>query len=107
MKVKAFSVRLSSLIKISDKAYKATAFDGSTAIIPISQVFGEDYEVIKSEAYWISEWILSKKDLQYSDKKKAWFDTESGKKLPTYQITKHIPDAVAPVNKEVNESLIR
>jgi hypothetical protein len=60
MKTKVVSVRLKSLILISDKAYKATAFDGSTAVIPISQVFGEDYDVQKSEAYWISEWIIEK-----------------------------------------------
>lgn len=42
MKTKCYSVRLASLVSISDKAYKATAFDGSTAIIPKSQEFGQD-----------------------------------------------------------------
>lgn len=72
-KTKCYSVRLESLSSISEKAYKATAFDGSTAIIPKSQVFGQDFEVQKSDAYWISSWILEQKELQYSDKKVRWF----------------------------------
>ena len=75
MKSLCYSVRLSSLTAISDKCYLATAFDGSEALIPKSQVFGQDYSVSKSEAYWISEWILKQKDLQYSGKKLATFDS--------------------------------
>lgn len=76
MKTKCYSVRLSSLVSISDKAYKATAFDGSEAILPKSMVFGQDYEVQKSEAYWIAAFILEKEEckLQYSDKKVKWFN---------------------------------
>lgn len=74
MKTLCYSVRLESLVRISDKAFKATAFDGSSDIIPASQVFGRDYEVMKSDAYWISAWILEKKSIQYSGKKQAWFD---------------------------------
>jgi hypothetical protein len=59
---------------ISPKCYKATAFDGSTALIPKQFVFGQDYEITKSDAYWISAWILGKKDLQYSSKKVKWFN---------------------------------
>lgn len=73
MKTKCYSVRLESLVSISDRAYKATAFDGSEDIIPKSQVFGQDWEVTKSEAYWISAWILEKKSIQYSSKKVKWF----------------------------------
>ena len=69
MKVLCYSVRLQSLTDISEKAVRATTFDGSEAIIPKSQVFGQDYEVNKSEAYFISAWILEKKDLQYSRQK--------------------------------------
>lgn len=58
MKVKCYSVRLQSLVSISEKAYKAVAFDGSEAIIPKSQVYGFDNEVEKSTAVWISAWIL-------------------------------------------------
>lgn len=75
-KVKCYSVRLESLVSISDKAYRASAFDGSTAILPKSQVFGRDYEVEKSDAYWISAWILGQKELQYSSKKQRWFEKE-------------------------------
>jgi hypothetical protein len=89
MKVLCYSVRLQSLTDISEKAVRATAFDGSEAIIPKSQVFGQDYEVTKSEAYWISEWILKQKSLQYSAKKQAWFDSVTKKKQPTYIIEKH------------------
>jgi hypothetical protein len=91
MKTLCISVRLESLVRISDKAFKATAFDGSQDIIPASQVFGRDYEVTKSEAYWISAWILEKKSIQYSGKKQAWFD-ENGHQLPTYTIERHQPE---------------
>lgn len=106
-KIKCYSVRLDSLTSISDKAYKATAFDGSTAIIPKSMVMGLDYDVQKSNAYWISAWILQQKDLQYSTKKEAWFDRDTGKMLPTYTIEKHIPAKVEPVKTQPDESLTR
>lgn len=96
MKVLCYSVRLSSLTRISDKCMCATAFDGSEALIPTSQIFGQDYSVSKSEAYWISAWILEKKELQYSSKKEAWFDSVTGKMLPTYKIEKHKPEKVQP-----------
>ena len=100
MKTLCYSVRLESLTRISDKAYKATAFDGSSDIIPASQVFGQDWDVQKSDAYWISAWILEKKSIQYSAKKQAWFD-ESGKMMPTYTIERHTPDKVEA--KQSNE----
>ena len=100
MKPLCYSVRLDSLTRISDKAYKAVAFDGSSDVIPASQVFGQDWDVQKSDAYWISAWILSKKSIQYSAKKQAWFD-DNGKMLPTYTIERHAPDKVEA--KESNE----
>lgn len=103
MNTLCISVRLESLVRISDKAFKATAFDGTTDIIPASQVFGRDYEVQKSDAYWISAWILEKKSLQYSPKKQAWFD-ENRHRLPTYTIERHTPEKKAPKeNNIVNE----
>lgn len=75
-RTKCYSVRLKSLVSISDKAYKATAFDGSTAIIPKSQVLDNDNEILKTDSYWISAFILEKEDckLQYSYKKVKWFN---------------------------------
>lgn len=99
-------MRLSSLTQISPKCYKAVAFDGSEALIPSSQFFGQDNSVSKSDAYWISAWILGKKDLQYSAKKEAWFD-EKGNMLPTYHVHKHVPEKVEPVEKAADETLIR
>ena len=106
-KVKCYSVRLSSLTQISDKCFKATGFDGSEDLIPASQVFGQDYEVQKSDAYYISAWILEKKNLQYSDKKERWFDSDTGAMLPTYIIEKHIPNKVKNINTEPHADLIR
>lgn len=106
MKTKCYSVRLSSLTQISPKCYKAVAFDGSEALIPSSQYFGQDYSVNKSDAYWIAAWILGKKDFQYSAKKEAWFD-EKGNMLPTYHVQKHVPEKVEPVEKAADETLIR
>ena len=103
MRVKCLSVRLSSFEQISAKAYKATAYDGSSAIIPASQVYGQDYEVSKTDAWWISEWILEKKELQYSHKKIAWFDKDTGRQLPTYIVENHIPSNKFPVyHNEIN-----
>lgn len=107
MKTKCYSVRLQSLVSISDKAYKAVCFDGSEDILPKSQVFGQDYEVQKSEAYWIAAWILEKKNLQYSSKKEAWFDSETGRMLPTYHIEKHVPNIVENINVKPIKELIR
>ncbi len=86
MDVKCISVRLSALYPISDKAYKAQAFDGSTAIIPASQFFGTDTEVVKSKAYWIAEWIIKKTSLQYSDKKSAWFNPVTREKVSMHRL---------------------
>lgn len=99
MKTKCYSVRLQSLTSISNKCYKAKAFDGSEAFIPASQVFGQDYDVQKSESYWISAWILEKKDLQYSTKKEGWFNPEKHIIEPKYEviIERHVPDRVEPI----------
>ena len=101
-----YSVRLESFVRISDKAYKATGFDGSCDIIPASQVFGLDLEVQKSDAWWITAWILEKKNLQYSGKKKAWFD-ESGNRLPDYSIEHHKPLSVDAVDSNEIKELRR
>lgn len=104
MKSLCYSVRLSSLTAISDKCYLATAFDGSEALIPKSQVFGQDYNVQKSEAYWISEWILKQKSLQYSSKKQAFFDTVTRKEVPHYVVVKHTPQPKEAIdNNTINE----
>lgn len=91
MKIKCYSVRLQSLTDISEKCHKAISFNGSTDLIPKSQVFGKDYEVNKSEAYWISAWILEKKNIQYSIKKIGWFNSETRKIEPNIKINHHIP----------------
>ena len=91
MRTKCYSVRVESMRKISDKAYKVRTFDGSENIIPVSQVFGPDYEVQKCKAYWIAAWILPKKSIQYSSKKHAWFD-EDRNRLSDYTIEKHTPE---------------
>lgn len=101
MRVKCYSVRLASLEPISRLAYKAVAFDGSSDIIPASQVFGQDYEVSKSDAWWISAWILEKKSLQYSRKKSANFDKETRRMIPEIIIEKHYPDHVRPVSDNI------
>lgn len=93
MKTLCYSVRLESLVRISDKAFSATAFDGSSDIIPASQIFGNDWDVSKSDAYWIAAWVLKNKNLQYSEKKQAWFD-ENGKQLPSVTIRKHTPERI-------------
>ena len=98
---------MESFDPISPKCYKAVAWDGSEALIPASQYFGQDYDVLKSDAYFISVWILEKKDLQYSTKKERWFDSETGKMLPSYTIEKHVPKKVENTNVKPDKNLIR
>lgn len=104
MRTLCYSVRLESLVRISDKAFRATAFDGTSDIIPSSQVFGRDYDVVKSDAWWISAWILCKKSIQYSGKKQAWFD-ENGHQLPTYTIERHTPEKLTPKESNIIDEL--
>ena len=106
MRTLCYSVRLESLVRISDKAFRATAFDGSTDIIPASQVMGRDYDIQKSDAWWISAWILEKKNIQYSGKKQAWFD-ENGHQLPTYTIERHTPEKIAAKESNIISELQR
>jgi hypothetical protein len=94
MKTKCYSVRLESMRRISDKCYSARGFDGSEALIPASQVYGQDYDVSKSEAWWITAWILEKKDIQYSTKKEAFFYTDTGKRAPDVEIVVHVPESM-------------
>lgn len=103
---KAISVRLQSLVSISDKCYKAVAFDGSEALIPKSQVYGQDWDVHKSEAYWISEWILEKKELQYSSKKWTIFSKE-GKNIGQISFEHHTPKKLDKSNINHDDSLTR
>ena len=103
MKTLCYSVRLESFVRISDKCFRAKGFDGSEDLIPASQYFGPDFEVQKSDAYWISAWILERKSLQYSEKKSTWFD-ENGNMLPKYEVKHHEPNRVNPIeNNKVKE----
>jgi hypothetical protein len=105
MVTKYYSVRLQNLASISDKAYIATAFDGSEAIIPKSQVIGPDCDVEKSDAWWISAWILEKKNLQYSGKKSAWFDTVTRKRMPDYTVEHNTPAKRQPKDNNIIDQL--
>lgn len=109
MKIKCYSVRLKSLTEISDKAYRAESWDGSEDILPKSQVFGCDYDVSKSQAYWIAAWILDKKNIQFSYHKKGWYNPNTAKVEPHYDIVieNHIPERIEPTKKNPDESLIR
>lgn len=106
MSVKCYSVRLAEFRRVSDKCYKAVAFDGSEALIPASQYYGEDLSVSKSDAYWISAWILGKKDIQYSTKKVAYFN-EDGKMVPVTVVTENIPEKVAPKDSNIINDLTK
>lgn len=106
MRTLCYSVRLESMISISPKCYKAVAFDGSEALIPKSQYFGEDYEVSKGNAHWISAWILDKKELQYSGKKEASFN-EKGQKVPTITFKKHVPKTIIVPGIKQEKELLR
>lgn len=97
------------MISISEKAYKAKSFDGSECILPKSQVFQQDYDISKSDAYWISEWILEQKNIQYSTKKEGWYNSEKGIVEPKYNLSieKHEPELIEAVNIGADASLIK
>lgn len=97
---KCISVRLASFSPISNKCYKAVAFDGSEALIPASQFYGQDYSVTKSNAYWITEWILGKVHLQHSNKKWTIF-SKDGHDCGQIEFKHHIPQ---PIKKEVEHN---
>lgn len=104
MRTKCYSVRVKSITQISPKAYKVSSFDGGEDILPSSCIFGRDYEVQKSDAYWIASWILEKKSIQYSAKKVAWFDSDTRKMLPTQVIRHHVPGKVKVAeNNEIKD----
>jgi hypothetical protein len=69
------SIKLQALIRITDKCYKAIAFDGSEALFPVSQVVCEDLE--NENAWWVTDWILQQKTIQHSKKRQAWIDTDT------------------------------
>lgn len=106
---KCYSVRLASLTSISEKAYKAVGFDGSECILPKSQVFGTDYEVQKSDAYWIAAWILEQKDIQYSSKKEGWYYPDSGNisRGIKVDVEHHIPEKLEKSIVEPDQSLLK
>jgi len=106
-KILCYSVRLQSLVSISDKAYVATSFDGSEDFLPKSQVFGQDYDVQKTDAYWISVWILEKKNIQYSNKKRAFLDKKTGKIIPEIEYKHHVPKKINKNKIEHDKSLFK
>lgn len=95
MKTLCYSVRLESLVSISDKAFIARSFNGAEDVIPKSQVFGPDLTVSKSEAWWISAWILEKKSIQYSKKKSTYF-TKEGRNIGRVEFSHHTPAKLDP-----------
>jgi len=107
MKIKCYSVRLKSIEQISQKAFRVISFDGSVDIIPSSQVFGQDYSVKKSDAYWIAAWILEKKAIQYSTKKESWYNSDNGEMMPSIKIETHVPTKIDPITPIADASLIR
>ena len=107
MKTKCVSIRLISLVRISNKAYKATDFNGNSDIIPASQVFDCDCDVTKSEAYWIAEWILNKKSLTYSSRKIAWFNHDTNRLEPNIIVERHIPKKKECVSNNTIPELLK
>jgi len=102
-KTLAYSVRLEKLIRISDDAHLAVGFDGTKDIIPTSQIFGQDFEVVKSDSYWISAWILSIKKITYSKKKQAYFD-EKGHMVTTL-VEYYVPDKKESLSDNIKTEL--
>jgi len=91
--------------RITEKAYKVRCFDGSEDIIPASCVFGRDESVTKCDAYWIAAWILPKKNIQYSSKKRAMV-SEWGS-VSEVTVTHHRPQRISPQEDNIIDELKR
>lgn len=107
MKTKCYSVRLESMRRISEKCFAARSYDGREALIPASQVYGQDHDVAKCEAWWITAWILQQKDIQYSAKKVAHFYTDTGKRAPDVEIVRHVPEKVVSIKTAPDLELLQ
>ena len=104
--IKCYSVRLSSFERISNKCFKAIDFNGNESLIPSSQFLGIDEDVKKSEAYWISSWILTKKNIVYSNKKWVYFSKE-GKNLGRIEFKHHKPKKLNVSDITYDKTLIK
>lgn len=103
---KCYSVQLESFYSISSKYYKALGHDGSEALIPASQYYGQDNEISKIESHWISACILEKNELQYSTKKWTNF-SKSGQNIGQIEFCHHIPKKLNTEEINHDKSLIR
>lgn len=103
MRVKCYSVSLKSFTPISNKCYKAIDWQGNEALIPASQYLANDSDRTKSDCYWISEWILSKKNINYSRKKCAWIDSETMQVHPNIEVVHHVPKEMKPIKRSLDE----
>lgn len=104
MKIKCYSVKLKSLALISSRAYKIILLNGTKVIIPVSQVLGIDAD--DSNCYWITAWIIDKKDINLPFIKEAWFD-ENKKRLETTFIYKHVPSTINSLENNIIEELCK
>lgn len=53
----------------------------------------------KSDAYWISAWILEKKNITYSTKKEGWWNPGARTVEPkvTIIVEHHVPERIEPI----------
>lgn len=108
-KTKVYSVRLQHLTQITSKCWKAIDWQNTEFLIPDSQYFGRDYDVTKSDAYWIACWIIEKEEckLQVSTKKIGWYNPQKGIVEPPIEIIveHHTPEKINPVENNTIKEL--
>jgi hypothetical protein len=86
-KTKCFSIKLKSIKEYSNQSFLITLWSGQQVFIPKSHVFGNDHEENKSEAHWISEWILNKKQVPIPDRRAGWYNHAIGRIEPCFSTT--------------------
>lgn len=106
MKDLCYSVRVESIVRYGN-AYKVRTFDGQEDFIPAQFVYERDLDVEKSEAWWISAWILERKHVQYSAKKSASFDRQTRQQMSTRVVERHKAERMQPVESNEIEELRR
>lgn len=105
---KCFSVAVKDCQRISANCFRVVTYDGSEALVPVSQVYGTD--PLKPGNMLLTSWILERKNLQYSSKTPIWVDEHSGnvvKRGQLHSTVHHKPPVLQPVKIEADADLIR
>ena len=102
--VKCYLVKFKDLISISEKAFKAVAYDGSECILPKSQVVRPGSN---DNDWYVSCWIMDQKEIQHSKQKVFMVNSETMQIRPFVVIETHVPEQISVIKTEANADLVK